>query len=158
MERAAIAALAALLSACDAPPQAENSAVPAGNEAAAPMDANPSRETVLKSETVEAVFTGWEVGDYVWANLEVKGGAASGAWVGPPPLEHFLEAHKGQPITVRIDTVRLHIPEAGGEEEVRRISDAAIGGVSAAAWWQSVPPAAKEAAERRMEEVLGGGV
>lgn len=153
MEKAAIAALAALLGGCDAAPQEENAATPAGNEAAAPAG-----ETVLKSETVEAVFTGWEVGDYVWANLEVRGREAGGAWVGPPPLEHFLEAHKGRPIAVRIDTVRLHIPEAGGEQEVRRIADASAGGVPAATWWQTLPPAAKEAAERRMEEVLGGGV
>jgi hypothetical protein len=104
------------------------------------------------------VFTGWEVGDYVWANLQVKDGAASGAWVGPPPLEHFLEAHKGRPITVRVETVRLHIPEAGGEQEVRRIAGAAIDDVSAAQWWTALPPSEKEAAERRMEEVLGGGV
>jgi hypothetical protein len=142
------------LAACEAEPRRNAAAGnAAGNEAAEA----PPAETVLKSETVEAVFEGWEVGDYVWASLKVPGRETEGAFVGPTPLEHFLEAHKGRPLRVRIDTVRMTIPEAGGEQEVRKIVDAEAGGVSAAAWWAGLRAEQKAAAEKRMEEVLGGG-
>ncbi|HEY0112724.1 MAG TPA: hypothetical protein VGB59_06180 [Allosphingosinicella sp.] len=144
-----------LLAGCDGGGAGEANradAAPAAN-----VSAGAPKEKVLKSETVEAVFTGWEVGDYVWANLEVKGREAAGAWVGPAPLEHFLEAHKGKPITVRIDTVRLDVPEVGGEQDVPRIAEAKAGGLTAASWWQSLSPERRKAAERRMDEVLGGG-
>lgn len=110
-----------------------------------------------RSETVEAVFTGWEMGDYLWANVEVEGREASGAWVGPTPVEHFLEAHKGRPITVRIETASVHIPEAGGSEEIEKIVDARAGDLTAAQWWAGLSAAEKKAAEARLEEVLGGG-
>jgi hypothetical protein len=151
-DRIAIAALTALLAGCDGPTQPQNATAPAANETS-----SAPQETVLKSETVEGVFTGWEVGDYVWANLKVKGREASGAWVGPTPLEHFLEAHKGKPVTVRIDTVRLHVPEAGGEQAVPKITQASAAGVTAADWWQALSEEQRLPAERRMEEVLGGG-
>ena len=163
------------LAACDAPAvEANNAAAAAANQAAAPADepapaANDTAaagneaggapgEKVLRSETVEAVFTGWEMGDYVWATLRVKGSdAEEGAMVGPTPLEHFLEAHKGEQVTLRIDTVRMVIPEAGGEEEVKKIVDASLAGTSADEWWTGLSAKEKQAAERRMEEVLGGG-
>ena len=140
-----------LTAACDAPAaEANNSSAPTNAVAAAP------EEKVLKSETVEAVFTGWEVGDYVWANLRVNG-AETGAWVGPPPLEHFLEAHRAKPITVRIHTVSTDVPEAGGEMEISKIVEASAGTLTAAQWWAGLSREQREEAERRMEEVLGGG-
>jgi hypothetical protein len=131
-----------------------NESAPAPAPAPAPAAGAPA-ETVLKSETVEAVFTGWEVGDYVWANLDVKGRETAGAWVGPPPLEHFLEAHKGKPITVRLDTVAMEVPEAGGKMEIEKIADARAGALTAAAWWKGLSAGQKQAAERRIEAVLG---
>ena len=134
---------------------ATNISAPSVTSAAAPGGGE-AEEKVLKTETVEAVFTGWEMGDYVWANLDVKGRETTGAWVGPTPLEHFLEAHKGKPLTVRIDTVKAQVPEAGGDMEVAKIADARHGTLTAAAWWNRLSPAERQAAERRMEEVLGG--
>jgi len=125
-----------------------------GNEAAAPGG---TADRVLKSETVEAVFDQWEMGDYLWAHLNVEGREQEGAFVGPTPIEHFLEAHRGQPITVRIDTVMMDIPEAGGAEEVQKIAAASAGGVSAAQWWAGLSAEERAAAERRMEELLSGG-
>ena len=152
LKTAGLGALLALAG-CD---QVETGATaPASNATSA--QAAPPAEKVLKSETVDAVFTGWEVGDYVWAKLDVKGRGESGAWVGPTPLEHFLEAHKGKPISVTIKTVRVEIPEAGGEQEVPKIAEARVGPLTAVAWWRGLSPAQRQAAERRMEEVLGGG-
>ena len=163
----ALALAAMLLGGCDG--AARNEAGQAdGNAAAAPAPApaadpegNPSTEAaadrVLKSETVEAIFQGWEMGDYLWATLAVEGREPTGAFVGPAPLEHFLEAHKGEPVTVRIDTVMMDIPEAGGAEEVQKIAEASADGITAAQWWAELSAEQRAAAERRMEEVLGGG-
>ena len=153
-------AAAALLAGCGDPPgegdgNAVGNAVPA--EGAQPVAEAQRPERVVKSETVEAVFEGWEMGDYLWAKLAIPGRATEGAFVGPTPIEHFLEAHKGKPVVVRIDTVTMEIPEAGGAEDVQTISDAAAGGVSAARWWAGLSAEQRAAAERRMEEVLGGG-
>ena len=138
--------------------QTDGNAATAQSAAPAPgAEGNAAAEKVLKSETVEAVFEGWEMGDYLWATLAVPGREAAGAFVGPTPIEHFLEAHKGKPITVRIDTVMMDIPEAGGAEEVQKIAEASAGGVSAAQWWAGLSAEERAAAERRMEEVLGGG-
>jgi hypothetical protein len=134
---------------------ATNVSAPSVTSAAAPGGGE-AEEKVLKTETVEAVFTGWEMGDYVWANLDVKGRETTGAWVGPTPLEHFLEAHKGKPLTVRIDTVKAAVPEAGGEMEVAKIADARLGALTAAAWWEKLSPAERQAAEKKMEDILGG--
>jgi hypothetical protein len=157
--RASAAFLCVLwLSGCGSP--AANEAAPAEPNAAAAEapGAAPKADQVLKSETVEAVFSGWEIGDYVWANLKVAGREAEGAFVGPAPIEHFLEAHKGRAIRVKIDTVRMMLEAAGSEQEVRKIADASVGGVSASAWWAGLSAGEKAAAEARMEEVLGGGV
>ena len=154
MRLIAAAAVSLALAACgDAERATEQGASPAAAAAAAVDSAGP----VAKSETVEAVFTGWEMGDYLWANIEVEGREASGAWVGSTPVEHFLEAHKGQPITLRIETASVHIPEAGGSEEIERIVEASAGDVTAARWWAGLSAAEKQAAEARLEEVLAGG-
>jgi hypothetical protein len=162
------------LAACDAPAVEANNAAAGANEVVAPADETASAandtaaapneaaaaqgEKVLGSETVEAVVTGWEMGDYLWATLRVEGSdAEEGAWVGSTPLEHFLEAHKGKRLTLRIDTVRMVIPSAGGEEEIKKIVEASVAGTSAQEWWTSLSAEKKQAAERRMEEVLGGG-
>ena len=164
--KALAGALLFLLGACDATPAGNESAPAAENAGTASVESpsaapapngGEAKEKVLRSETVEAVFTGWEVGDYVWANLAVKGRESAGAWVGPSPLEHFLEAHKGKPITVRLDTVMADIPEAGGEMEVVKVAEARVGTLSAAAWWGGLSAEQRAAAERKMEAVLSGG-
>ena len=175
MTKLLLPALAAIgLFACDAPAVEADNAAAAANEAAPPADetapaANDSAtaaneaagapgEKVLKSETVEAVFTGWEVGDYAWATFRAEGSdAEESAMVGPTPLEHFLEANKGERLTLRLDTVRMVLPEAGGEEEVKKIVDASLAGTTAQEWWTGLSAQEKQAAEAQMEKVLGGG-
>lgn len=156
----AIAAASLAAAACgDADAPAGDAAAAAAPAAvAAPVEAAaPGPAEAVRSETVEAVFTGWEMGDYLWANLEIEGREASGAWVGPSPVDHFLEAHKGRPITLRIETAQVHIPEAGGTEQIERVVEARAGGLTAAQWWAGLSAAERKAAEARLEEVLGGG-
>ena len=104
-------------------------------------------EKPLKSETVEAVFTGWDKGDYVWARLKVKGREEFGAWSGPSPIDLFLDAHIGKPLTLRLETIDAEAPEAGGRMEVPRVAEARIGTLTAAAWWQGLSPKQRQDAQ-----------
>jgi len=99
---------------------------------------------VLRSETTTAVFTGWDIGDYVWARLKIEGRDEFGAWSGPSPIDLFLDAHVGKPIVVRIDTILTDVPEAGGKIELPRITAARIGDLTAAAWWASLSPGQRQ--------------
>lgn len=107
-------------------------------------------EKVLKSEQVEAVFTGWDAGDYLWAKLDVEGREPDRALT-DSPIDAFLQAHKGQKLRVRLDTVMADIPEAGGETEVQRVTEARLGNLTAGAWWKSLSPAQQQAATRSLE-------
>ena len=157
MTRTAVAALAALLAGCEAPPQqggnaaapAANEAAPAANQAAVAGNeaAGAAQEKVLKSETVEAVFTGWDRGDYVWARLKVKGREEIGAWSGPSPIDLFLDAHVGKTLTVTLDTIMADVPEAGGKLELQRISAARLGALTAQAWWDGLTPKQRQDAQ-----------
>jgi len=128
-------AIVPLLAGCDRPSDTPANA-PATAADAGMRDAE--KPKVLKSETVDAVFTGWDLGDYVWARLQVKGREPFGAWSGPSPIDLFLDAHTGKAMTVRLETIIADVPEAGGKMELQRIADARIGSLTAQAWWQSL--------------------
>lgn len=112
------------------------------------------QEQVLRSETISAVFTGWDAGDYVWARLKVEGREAFGAWAGPSPVDLFLDAHVGRPLTVTLQTIRTDIPEAGGTTEAQRISAARIGSLTAQDWWQSLSREQRRDAQTRLADVF----
>ena len=131
-------------------PETADAPAPASNASA---EAPAAKEKVLKSEQVEAVFTGWEVGDYVWAGLAVEGRESDGALT-DAPIDSFLQAHKGKKLKVRLDTVMADIPEAGGETDVQRVAEARLGDLTAEAWWQSLSPAERQAATRALEAAL----
>lgn len=141
MSRAALlfpSAMLALTGGC-APGSGGGAAEETG--AASTASTQPDRSAkVLRSETAEAVFTGWDIGDYVWARLKIEGRDEFGAWSGPSPIDLFLDAHVGKPITVTIETILTDVPEAGGKIEVPRIAAARIGDLTAAAWWASLSP------------------
>jgi len=118
--------------------------------------AQPGRapDRLLRSETVTGRLAGWEMGDYLWARIAVRGRGTLGARPGPDPVGPFLEAHRGRPLTIRIDTVSTFIPEAGGMTEIARIGAARDGRVTAQAWWRRLSPAQRRAARRRFERAV----
>jgi hypothetical protein len=130
-----------------------NGAAPANAMAAA------SHDQVLRSETVSGTFTGWEMGDYLWAHIQVAGrGEPISAQPGPTPIDLFLDANRGRPVTVDVATVRTEIPEAGGMTEIQRITSARNATTTADAWWQGLSSADRAAAQRRFEAgALSGG-
>lgn len=179
MSLAAMGAIA-LLSACDSDgagnhsansTNSTTSAAPAGNTlvatpAPAPNSqanadsngatASPAR--VLRTETLSGTFIGWEMGDYLWAKVAVPGSPQINAMVDEPePTGFFLAANVGRPVTVEVQTAMMDIPEAGGEEEVTRISAARNAAGTAESWWRSLSAADRAAAERRFQGALNSG-
>jgi hypothetical protein len=134
-----------LLGGCDRGGSGEaNGAAPAaGANRPAPVQS----PNVLRSETVEAMFTGWDRGDYAWARMKVKGREEFGAWSGPSPIDLFLDAHIGKPLTVTIETILADVPEAGRKMEVPRIAAARIGSLTAEGWWRSLSPKQRQDAQ-----------
>ena len=124
---------------------------PAANDAA-PANASAAADPVLRSETVTGTFSGWEMGDYLWAKIEVPGRETVRAQPGPSPIELFLDANRGRTVTVEISTVRADIPENGGPTEIERITAASNAASTADAWWQGLSAADRAAAQRRFEE------
>jgi hypothetical protein len=133
-----------------------NSAAPA-NAAAGNMTGNAQapaapHDRVLRTETVSGTFTGWEMGDYLWGHVQVAGRREPvSAQPGPTPIDLFLDANRGRPVTVEIATVRTRLPEAGGMTEIQRITAARNAAGTAEAWWQGLSPADRAAAQRRFE-------
>jgi hypothetical protein len=129
-----------------APAPAANEAAPAGN------NSTPAAEPVLRSETISGTFSGWEMGDYLWAKIDVPGRDTLRAQPGPSPIDLFLDANRGGLVTVTVATVRANIPENGGPTEIERITAASNAAGTAEAWWQGLSAADRAAAQRRFEE------
>jgi hypothetical protein len=127
---------------------------PAGDDKLQVESAAPVQEQVLRSETVSAVFTGWDTGDYVWARLSIAGREPVGVWSGPSPIDLFLDSHVGKQFTLTLQTIRTDLPEAGGATEVRRISAARMGDLTAETWWKSLSPKQRQDAQLSLAGVL----
>ncbi|HEV2746854.1 MAG TPA: hypothetical protein VGW34_06100 [Allosphingosinicella sp.] len=150
----AVAMAPLLLAGCgggQAEPAAE-SAAETGNESRMKEG---DADQILKAETLQAVFDGFEIGDLVWARLSAPGREELTALVGNRPgLEHFLAAHRGRPLTLRIETVRTYVEQAGGALETQRIADAQTAETNVDAWWQTLDPADRRAAEQATERMM----
>jgi hypothetical protein len=127
------------------PAPAANGAAPANNGSAA-------AEPVLRRETVTGTFSGWEMGDYLWAKIEVPGRETIRAQPGGTPIDVFLDANRGRQVTVEVSTVRADIPENGGATEIQRITAARNAAGTAEAWWQGLSAADRTAAQHRLEQ------
>ena len=129
-----------------APAPAANEAAPAANNSAA------AAEPVLRRETVSGTFSGWEMGDYLWAKIDVPGRETISAQPGPTPVDLFLDANQGRPVTVELATVMANIPENGGPMELQRITAARNAAGTAEQWWAGLSAADRAAAQRRFEQ------
>ena len=129
-----------------------NAAAPAGNMAGNAQASAASHDQVLRRETVSGIFAGWEMGDYLWAHIRAPGRATISAQPGPTPIDLFLDANRGRPVTVELATVRTRLPEAGGMIEIQRITAARNATTTADSWWQGLSAADRAAAQRRFEQ------
>ncbi len=125
---------------------------PAANEAQPVNNSSAATEPVLRRETVSGTFSGWEMGDYLWAKIDVPARETIRAQTGPTPVDLFLDANRGRPVTVEVSTVMANIPENGGSTEIQRITAARNAAGTAEAWWQGLSAADRAAAQRRFEQ------
>jgi hypothetical protein len=133
-------------------PEPANAAAPPGNMAGNAQASGASHDQVLRTETVTGTFTGWQMGDYLWGHIQVAGRREPiSAQPGPTPIDLFLDANRGRPVTVEVATVRTEIPEAGGMTEIQRITAARNATTNADAWWRGLSAADRAAAQRRFE-------
>jgi hypothetical protein len=136
----------------DEPVISSSPAAPAGNATGNDQALSGSHDQVLRTETVSGTFTGWEMGDYLWGHIQVAGRAPISAQPGPTPIDLFLDANRGRPVTVELATVRTRLPEAGGPIEIQRITAARNAAGPADAWWQGLSAAERAAAQHRFEQ------
>lgn len=108
------------------------------------------RERTTRTETVAVAFTGFERGDYLWANFIDRRRRQVTAMVTNDRLGAFLAAHRGLPITITVATVRTTLPEAG-RTTVRRLTGARNAAGTAERWWGRLNPAQRRAAQARFE-------
>lgn len=122
--------------------------------AAAPANDSAAAEPVLRRETVTGIFAGWEMGDYLYAHVEVPGREMISAQPAPAPesIALFLDANRGRQVTVEVATVTANIPENGGATEIQRITAARNASGTSEAWWQGLSAADQAAARRRLEQ------
>jgi hypothetical protein len=118
--------------------------------------AQPGRapDRVLRTETVAGRLVGWEMGDYLWAQIRAGNQAVEAAQPGPGPIGPFLEAHRGRLLTITIATVSTWVPEAGGMSEIRRITDAREGRVTAQFWWRHLTPTQRRGVQSDFERAI----
>lgn len=125
---------------------------PAANSPAPANSSGAATEPVSRRETLTGTFTGWEMGDYLWAHIQVPGREMISAQTGPTPIDLFLDANRGRQVTVEVSTVTANIPENGGPTEIQRITAARNAAGTAEAWWQGLSTADRDAAQRRFNE------
>jgi hypothetical protein len=119
--------------------------------ASASAQPDPGDIRVLRTETVTGTLRGWEFGDYLWAIVGIGRPEPTGMWVGEDPIGPFMEAHRGRPLTLTVQTVSAFMPQAGGRNDVPRITGARLGRLTAQLWWRSLSPARRRAAQARFE-------
>ena len=131
-----------------------STAAPAGVAAAkaAQHSTGGRRDRILRTAAVEGRVTGMTMGDYLWVTVRPGRGAEFQAQPAASPVDLFLDAHRGQPLTLQVQDVSRYIPEAGGRQEIKVIAGARIGRTSAAAWWGSLSPAQRRAAQHHFEQ------
>jgi hypothetical protein len=164
-------ASALALAACERGPEANETAAAAANQStsaanqAAPAASNASSNAIAAGEVASsryegpAVLRAFEAGDHLWARFDPIRGRESDstALVESIELAAFLNAHRGRPIEVTIETVNQHLDPPGERMDVTLLRGARAGGRSDVEWWTSLSPAEQAAARRGAEDLLGGG-
>ena len=113
--------------------------------------------TAARPRTVKARPMALARDDHLWATLAVEKGDRVQAMVGEGPAGLFLDAHRGETLTVTLERDRMLIPRTGKVEEILRLVDARRGALTLAAWWANLTPAERGAAQARFEARMPNG-
>lgn len=96
-------------------------------------------ETIIyDSTTVQGVFLGYSVGDYIHPVIQTKGGKILAFWSTDPLMDYFLTRHVGEVVILEIENQESYIPEAGGKTLIPSVVGVTIGSTSFSIWRDSV--------------------
>lgn len=94
-------------------------------------------DKVKATRTLRGTFVGFEMGDYLHAEIRKVNGKRVSFFMGQPEsLRYFLAINKGKPLLFTYQIVDSYIPEAGGLETIERLVSASSGGQTDAQWWR----------------------
>ena len=154
-------ALALALAACQEETANNVAAAEPATTAAAPAAEEnttaPAAPATAAEGEVQATLERFEAGDHLYAVFKPIPGreAESTALIeGDAALPAFLDAHKRQPLHVRIETVNRHLDPPGETMDVTQITAARAGPLTHEAWWASLTPAQRTAAEERVADLM----
>ena len=96
-------------------------------------------DKVKATRTLRGSFVGFEMGDYMHAEIRKANRKRVSFFMGQPEsLRYFLAANKGKPLLLTYQVVDSYIPEAGGVETIERLVSAKAGTESDASWWRRI--------------------
>lgn len=97
-----------------------------------------NRKDIIKATRwLSGTVIGFETGDYVHAIIKDSKGQERSFFIGGAGTDFFLAVHKGKKLVINYQVVSSYIPEAGGREEIERISSAKYGKLESGAWWKA---------------------
>lgn len=112
-------------------------------------------DKVKATRTLRGSFVGFEMGDYLHAEIRKPNRKRVSFFMGQPEsLRYFLAANKGKPLLLTYQVVDSYIPEAGGVETIERLVSAKAGTESDAGWWKRVRRTSDADSLRKKYEAL----
>jgi hypothetical protein len=97
----------------------------------------PAPDRVKRTFTVRGTFVGFEQGDYMHAIIKTSKGERT-FFIGGAGLDYYLAVNGKKSGTFTIQLVDTFMEEAGGRQEIERMSVARIGKQSSTAWWSAI--------------------
>ncbi len=95
-------------------------------------------DVVLDSTTVQGVFLGYQVGDYIHPILQTNAGEVLSFWSTDPLMDYFLTCQVGEEVILEIENKESYIPEAGGMTRILSVVGVSTNTTSFSIWRDSI--------------------
>lgn len=96
------------------------------------------KEIIKETRTMRGTFLGFETGDYVHAVIRDSKGMRRSFFIGEPGLDFFLASNRNKNGSFTYQIVNCYIEEAGGREDIERLTKVTFGKLSSTTWWRSL--------------------
>ena len=113
-------------------------------------------DKIKATRTVRGTFVGFEMGDYLHAEIRKANGKRVSFFMGEPEsLRYFLALNKGKQLMLTYQIVDSYIPEADGMNTIERLVSARIGSETDTQWWRRIRRSGNsEKLRARYEELI----
>ncbi len=101
-------------------------------------DSEVPEDIVLDSTTVQGVFLGYQVGDYIHPVLQTDTGEVLSFWSSDPLMDYFLTCLVGEEVTLEIENRESYIPEVGGKTRIPSVVGVSTSTTSFSIWRDSI--------------------